>query len=159
MILHIAYRHDWEAALLTGDYRANTLTSEGFIHCSTPEQVLGPANALYAGQTDLVLLVIDPPRLTADLVYEDCYEAGQAFPHIYGPLNLEAVEEVIPFAAGVSGIFTLPLELEQLIAERETRFTVIDRPRKKLPDVSEDQVLEDVTAAIEQLRAAQKKTG
>jgi len=108
MILHIAHRHDWEEALLTGDYRANTLAAEGFIHCSTPEQVLGPANALYAGQTDLVLLVIDPPRLEAPLLYEDCYEAGQAFPHIYGPLNLNAVTRVVPFPHSPDGTFTLP---------------------------------------------------
>jgi uncharacterized protein (DUF952 family) len=91
-----------------GDYRLNTLATEGFIHCSTPEQVLGPANALYHGREDLVLLVIEPSRLAADLVYEDCYEAGQAFPHIYGPLNLDAVSRVVPFPPRPDGSFELP---------------------------------------------------
>ncbi len=108
MILHITTRGDWEAARTLGDYRLDTLDSEGFIHCSTPEQVLGPANALYRGQDDLVLLVIDPARLTAELVYEDCYEAGEAFPHVYGPLNLDAVVGVVPFPSLPDGSFVLP---------------------------------------------------
>ena len=102
-------RSEWEAARVLGDYRLDTLDSEGFIHCSTPQQVLGPANALYRGQDDLVLLVIDPARLTAELVYEDCYEAGEAFPHIYGPLNLDAVVRVVPFPPLPDGSFVLPV--------------------------------------------------
>lgn len=108
MILHITTRAEWEAARALGDYRLNTLDSEGFIHCSTPEQVLGPANALYHGQTDLVLLVIDPAHLSAELVYEDCYETGEAFPHVYGPLNLDAVVRVLPFPPLPDGSFVLP---------------------------------------------------
>ncbi len=108
MILHITARADWEGAQALGDYRLDTLTTEGFIHCSTPEQVLGPANALYRGRDDLVLLVIEPARLAADLVYEDCYEAGQPFPHIYGPLNLDAVSRVVPFPPLPDGTFSLP---------------------------------------------------
>jgi uncharacterized protein (DUF952 family) len=108
MILHITHRSDWEDALAAGDYRADTLATEGFIHCSTPAQVLGPANELFRGQADLMLLVIDPARLSARLVYEDSYGAGQAFPHIYGPLNLDAVRRVVPFPPDANGCFTLP---------------------------------------------------
>ena len=108
MILHIARREEWEAAQATGDYRADTLMTEGFIHCSTPAQVLGPANTMFRGQADLLLLVIDPAWLTADLVYEDCYETGQAFPHIYGPLNLNAVRRAVPFPPNGDGRFSLP---------------------------------------------------
>lgn len=111
MILHIARQVDWETALNQGAYTADSLASEGFIHCSTPAQVLGPANEIYRGQTDLLLLAIDPGKLTAALVYEDCYETGQAFPHIYGPLNLDAVVRVVPFPPQPDGSFTLPPEL------------------------------------------------
>jgi uncharacterized protein (DUF952 family) len=108
MILHITSRTDWEAAQARGDYRLDTLATEGFIHCSTPEQVLGPANALYRGRRDLVLLVIDPARLAADLVYEDSHGAGETFPHVYGPINLDAVTRVIPFPPLPNGTFALP---------------------------------------------------
>jgi len=108
MILHIAHRDDWEAALAAGEYRAGSLATEGFIHCSTPEQVLIPANERYQGQRGLLLLVIDPNRLATNLVYEDCYETGMTFPHIYGPLNLDAVLRVVPFPPGPDGRFSLP---------------------------------------------------
>lgn len=110
-ILHITTIDDWETAVAAGEYRADSLTSEGFIHCSTPEQVLMPANAMFAGQTDLILLLIDPARLTAELVYEDCYESGHQFPHIYGPLNLDAVTGFVHFPPNPDGTFALPAEL------------------------------------------------
>ena len=110
MILHIVSRADWETAVRSGEaYEAPSLASEGFIHCSTAAQVLGPANEFYRGQDGLVLLVIDPDRLDADVVYEDCYDSGEAFPHIYGPIALAAVVEVVDFPAGPDGTFTLPL--------------------------------------------------
>lgn len=108
MILHITHGTDWQAARGAGEYRLDTLDTEGFIHCSTPEQVLGPANEYYAGQQGLVLLVIDPARLTAALVYEDLNESGVDFPHIYGPLNLDAVTAVVPFEPLPDGTFKLP---------------------------------------------------
>jgi uncharacterized protein (DUF952 family) len=108
MILHIAHRQDWETALTDSHYTTESLATEGFIHCSTPEQVLGPANELYHGQTDLLLLVIDPELLAADLVYEDTTGVGQDFPHIYGPLNLDAVTRVVAFPPRMDGSFVLP---------------------------------------------------
>ncbi len=108
MILHITTKTDWETAVSAGQYAADSLESEGFIHCSTLEQVLGPANSYYRGQHGLVLLCIDPEQVQAPIVYEDCYESGQAFPHIYGPLNLEAVTAVLDFPPNADGTFTLP---------------------------------------------------
>ncbi len=108
MIVHITTRADWESAQVLGEYRLDTLEKEGFIHCSNPDQVLGPANEFFHGRQDLVLLLIDPARLTADLVYEDTHAAGMAFPHIYGPLNLDAVIGVVPFPARPDGTFDLP---------------------------------------------------
>lgn len=107
-LLHITKRDLWETAVDTGHYLPDSVETEGFIHCSTPAQVIEVANALYRGETDLVLLVIDPARLHANIVYEDCYETGQDFPHIYGPLNLDAVVRVAPFPPQANGRFTLP---------------------------------------------------
>ena len=88
-----------------------SLETEGFIHCSYEDQVLVPANALFAGQSDLLLLVIDPKRLTSDLVVEDSYASGTAFPHIYGPIDLDAVIDSIPFPCNSEGLFHLPGEI------------------------------------------------
>ncbi len=102
-IFHIARQIDWQAAQAAGSYRVASLEHEGFIHCSTAEQVAGVANRFYRGQADLVLLHIDPQRVQAPLRYEAPAEApasSERFPHIYGPLNLDAVVAVQAFAAG-----------------------------------------------------------
>ena len=105
-ILHIATRADWDAAQQSAEYQVGSLDTEGFIHCSTPQQVLGPANAFYHGHHDLVLLVIVPAKRQADLRYEAADH--DMFPHIYGPLNLDAVVDVLPFPPREDGTFTLP---------------------------------------------------
>lgn len=108
-LLHIAPRARWAAALTNGSaYTDPSLDAEGFIHCSTPEQVLIPANERFVGQSDLVLLVIDPARLDAELVFEDCYESGMEFPHVYGPIPTAAVTDVVDFPPNDDGTFDLP---------------------------------------------------
>lgn len=117
VIMHIAGRTDWEAAQRAGEYRAASLAVQGFIHLSKPEQVIRVANALYRGRRDLVLLSIDPARLRAELRYEppdhpadDQPPSGEVFPHLYGPLNLDAVIRAAAFAPGPDGLFALPAD-------------------------------------------------
>lgn len=101
MIFHLAVDREWDV----GNYRPESLVSEGFIHCSTAAQLTDVANALYSGRRDLVLVTIDEPSVTAPIVWEDCYETGQRFPHIYGSINPEAVIEVAPFPPSEEGVF------------------------------------------------------
>ncbi|MEZ5230609.1 MAG: DUF952 domain-containing protein [Acidimicrobiales bacterium] len=110
-MLHIATPDTWAEAQRVGEYRADSLISEGFIHLSTPEQVLIPANERYAGRTDLVLLVIDGSKLSADLVFEDSYGSGIEFPHVYGPIDLAAVTDIVDFPSNDDGTFDLPASL------------------------------------------------
>lgn len=110
-ILHLVSREDWERARAGPDYRGDTLDREGFIHCSTRNQIVKTANRFYPGRTDLLLLCIDPKKVTAEIRYEPA-EDNERFPHIYGPLNLEAVERVITFEPNPNGVFSLPRELE-----------------------------------------------
>lgn len=93
-IYHITSRKEWETALSKGFYVAATQPQEGFMHCSTAEQVTGVLERYYTGQTGLVKLGIDPGKLTSPLLYELAASVNQLFPHIYGPLNLDAVFEV-----------------------------------------------------------------
>lgn len=97
VIHHLAEAAHWQRALSTGDYRQSTLgrtlEDEGFIHCSTPQQVAGVLSRFYSTHAgDLVLLTIDPDRLTSPLQWDVANPAtGEQFPHIYGPLTPDAV--------------------------------------------------------------------
>ena len=105
-LLHITTSAAWHA---TGsEVRAASLESEGFVHCSTPDQVLIPANERFRGERDLVLLVLDPDLIEADVVFEDCYDSGHAFPHVYGPVPRSAVVSVVDFPPDADGLFRLP---------------------------------------------------
>lgn len=110
MIYHIAAHADWKAAQAAGVYTVASLAQEGFIHCSTKVQVLGTAARFFAGRQDLVLLEIDPARLTAELRYEEG-EPEVLFPHIYGLLTLDAVIAAHTFAPGQDGAFRLPPDM------------------------------------------------
>lgn len=108
-ILHITAKSMWEEAQRKGFYTALSLETEGFIHCSTPAQVVAAAQRFYAGQRGLVLLVIDPARVKAEIKYEaGTDKPDQLFPHIYGVLNLDAVTRVLDFASDSAGTWVLP---------------------------------------------------
>ncbi len=107
-LLHIITVVGWQDAQGSGEYRPPSLIDDGFIHCSTPEQLIAVANDRFAGQDGLFLLQIDPAQIPAEIKYEDCYESGQTFPHIYGPLPLSAVTHVFDFRPGHDGFFTMP---------------------------------------------------
>lgn len=108
-IFHITRRADWSAAQRLGSYRLSTrdrtLDDVGFIHCSYVHQVATVANAIYRGERDLVLLEIDPTRLASPLKPEPATPGGEPFPHIYGPLNLDAVIAVGPYEPARDGNF------------------------------------------------------
>ena len=110
MILHITARQSWEQALQTGVYRGDTLESEGFIHCSTPAQVADVANALYTGRRGLVVLCIAEDEVQAEVRYERPEGGRERYPHIYGPLNVDAVTQVLDLTPGEDGRFQLPAE-------------------------------------------------
>jgi uncharacterized protein (DUF952 family) len=111
LIYHITPYADWAAAQKSSSYEADSLVSQGFIHCSTRAQVIPVANNFYHGNQGLVLLAIDPSELSAGLVWENLEGGKEPFPHIYGPLNLDAVVQVLPFPPGPDGAFTLPENL------------------------------------------------
>jgi len=111
LIYHITPRIEWKNAQTTGPYTADSLSTQGFIHASTREQVVGTGNYLFLGQKDLVLLCIDTERLDSELRYEFAPGTDQKFPHIYGPLNLNAVIDVVDFIPGTDGKFSLPVRL------------------------------------------------
>lgn len=110
LIYHIANESDWEDATREGEYRhstrGRTLEQQGFIHASQPSQVEPVANAFYSGAGRLVVLVIDEDRVRPEIHYERVPGWDLPFPHIYGPLNTDAVVETIPLAPGPDGRFS-----------------------------------------------------
>jgi uncharacterized protein (DUF952 family)/ribosomal protein S18 acetylase RimI-like enzyme len=104
-IFHITHKSDWETAQRNGRYEADTLKLEGFIHLSRPHQVLKVGDNLFKGKSDLLLLQVHQELVNSELKYEG--EKDNLFPHIYGPLNLEAVIGVHEFRDSGDG-FSLP---------------------------------------------------
>ena len=96
-LFHISLPEDWVAAQTAGAYvvstRSRTLADEGYIHCSFAEQVAVTAARFYGDLDEVVLLRIDPAGLTSQVVVEDLAGTGEAFPHVYGPIDLAAVVE------------------------------------------------------------------
>jgi uncharacterized protein (DUF952 family) len=94
IIYHLTSAEDWSAAKEKESYTAPSLETEGFIHCSKAEQVAGVLQRYFAGKNNLVKLTIDTDKLTAPLRYDLAPSINEEFPHIYGPINLDAVIKV-----------------------------------------------------------------
>jgi uncharacterized protein (DUF952 family) len=112
-ILHVTKRQQWEDAKILSSYHADSLESEGFIHCSESTQILKIAQRFFNNQKELVILFIDSEKVQAEIRYEEA-EIGELFPHIYGELNIDAVYQVVDFEAGEDGLFKLPQEVIDL---------------------------------------------
>lgn len=103
-ILRVTERSLWDAAREHGEYRMSTrgrtLAQEGFVHCSTRSQLPSVAALLYGsceGPDELVVLVVDPARLDAPVRYEAPEPGAEKFPHVYGPIPVDAVVRVEPW--------------------------------------------------------------
>ena len=94
VIYHITTAEAWEEAQRQQQYEAPSLRSEGFIHCSEAHQVAGVLERYFTEKQDLVKLIIDTDKLTSRYVQEWSPSVADTFPHIYGPVNLDAVIEV-----------------------------------------------------------------
>ena len=101
-LFHLALKGDWQQAQDTGTYQWSTrgmrLDQVGFIHCSWQEQVAKTFERFYADAGDVVLLEIDPKRLSAPL-RADAIPTGELFPHLYGHLPIEAVRSITPYGS------------------------------------------------------------
>jgi uncharacterized protein (DUF952 family) len=108
VLVHLCSAADWRAAQISGEHRPESLVANGFVHLSTPAQVHLPANRLYSGRTDLVLLRIDATRLTSPIRWEPGVATdpdAMVFPHLYGALPAKAVINVTPYRPDANGRF------------------------------------------------------
>ena len=105
MIYHLAPVSDWEAAGGLEEYAAESLKSEGFIHCSKDHsQAVEVANRLFKGRDDMLVLELDVDRLVSPIKHEAA-RSGTVYPHIYGPINNDAVVGVLGLITGEDGQF------------------------------------------------------
>ena len=116
VIFHIARKTDWDAALAAKTYAADSLAGEGFIHCSTAQQVLATANRIFKGRRGLVLLAIDTDRVAAEIRYENLEGGADLFPHVYGALAIDSIVAVHDLPPTDDGRFELPPSLRQSVA-------------------------------------------
>jgi uncharacterized protein (DUF952 family)/RimJ/RimL family protein N-acetyltransferase len=113
LIFHVATHADWTGALLEGGYRMSTrdrsLDDEGFIHCSRYFQLEGTLRQVYGDYHGrLTLLTINPRRLTSPWQLDEVPDGSMSYPHVYGPLNAEAVLAATPITRDADGAFTFP---------------------------------------------------
>ena len=115
LILHITTAGEWEAARAVGTYTPAGFEREGFVHCSLPTQVTHVADWFYRDVPDLVLLCIDPNLLASPLRWEpSADEFAGDFPHVYGPIDVDAVVAAVPWVRGENG-FELPDAIRHLL--------------------------------------------
>lgn len=108
VLVHLCGAEEWEAASSRAEYRPASLSDIGFIHLSTPEQVHLPANRLFSGRTDLVLLYLTPELLASPLRWEPGVPGdpeAMLFPHLYGPMPVAAVRSITAYPPGPDGTF------------------------------------------------------
>lgn len=110
MIYHMAPAMVWKNQPKSELYVCESLDTEGFIHCTDEqERLVWVANHFYRDVAgDFVILYIDEALLQSELKWEEA--DGHSFPHIYGPLNCDAVINVIEFPRNENGAFQLPNE-------------------------------------------------
>jgi len=111
MIYHLLPAPLWQRQAPDQPYRGDTLATEGFIHCTgEPARLVWVANRFYRTlPDDFVILCIEPSRVQAEIKWEQA--DGHDFPHIYGPLNLDAVIDVVKFSRDATGQFLPPPDL------------------------------------------------
>ncbi len=105
-LLHLIPAADWAVARTRGTLEP---APGGFVHLSTPDQVQLPADRLFAGRTDLLLLAVDPAGLDVRFEPGMPYDPpGMLFPHAYGTVPTSAVVAVSPYRPGPDGRFPPP---------------------------------------------------
>jgi uncharacterized protein (DUF952 family) len=94
-IYHITTKKNWKEAEKSGSLTAPSLETESFIHCCELKQMRGVLKRYFEGQKGLVAVAIEVDKLKSPLKYESSPSVQEDFPHVYGPINVDAVEEII----------------------------------------------------------------
>ena len=96
-IFHFISESDFGKYLSDSQLIVPSVKTQGFIHCSLSEQVVQVANAIAPNRNDLLLLEIEELKVIPKIIYENLEGGEKLFPHIYGPLNEDAIIAIHPF--------------------------------------------------------------
>lgn len=107
LIFHLVKKEDWKTQKKESRYHPETLDSDGFIHCSSGKYIEDIANSLFKGEKDVLLIIINTTLVEPELRYENAGNSDIKYPHIYGPLNLDAVVDKIELAHEEDGSFEI----------------------------------------------------
>ena len=119
-IVITATEQAWQQAKESGQYMQSTIDSTlediGFIHATFPDQTIAMVNRHFTNRDDVVLLLAGADKISSPVKYEAAL-SGRAgtFPHIYGPLNVDAVYAAIKLSKSDDGMFITPLGLKDAI--------------------------------------------
>lgn len=110
VLVRLCSEQEWSSARDRGWFPPESAgpEAEAFVHLSTIEQVHLPANRLYHGRTDMMLLYVDGSALDAPVRWEPGVPTdpqSMLFPHLYGPLPVDAVIRVVPYQPAADGSF------------------------------------------------------
>lgn len=127
LLVHLCAPLTWRMALAAGCLAPPALLTHGVVPLSTPAQVRLEATALYAGRSDLLMLLIDPARLPGQrrLVPPD-HDTGSGRRFHDGPVPTSAVVAVLPYPSGPDGYFADPVGLPAP-HDHPTRVRLFDR--------------------------------
>ena len=115
IIYHVTTAAEWNAAKAIGAYESPSLKAEGFIHCSRASQVMRIANEFYRELPSIVLLVINAEKVKSSLKWEPGTDKpDELFPHVFGVINLNAVDSVVQLQRNGNGEYYLPAEIGEL---------------------------------------------
>jgi uncharacterized protein (DUF952 family) len=106
-IYHLVTPAHWNA-VGAGPYRPESLETEGFVHCANEDQVARVANLYYADCAELLVLCIDASRVRHPVRDEEA-ATGERFPHIYGPMERDAIVAVQPLLRDANGHWVFPV--------------------------------------------------
>lgn len=173
MILHLTPRADWDAAPADQPYRPSSLDAEGFIHATQGDALLlHVANRFYKDQPgEFIVLEIDESKLTSEVRWEPAAQPSgsieappaspsevlppeaqvefgelaqaQRFPHIYGPINRDAIVGLRRMVRAADGTFT--------------GYAALSDPRNPLGLKTPSQMAEELLAATDEFSEALKR--
>lgn len=103
----ISSQQEYDDSMTSGVLMRDSLESEGFIHASPASQLDRVANKFYTEVIDPLIMIVDKAKIKPELKWEPA--TGGLYPHIYGPMNMDAVSRIQPISKAEDGKFRISI--------------------------------------------------